>query len=112
MTSLSVDSSDSPRQGSLAGHVFLCSEPDVRDADGDLTFDHGFMPRTAADQPLTGSHEAWEQLAAQLPELAVSPHVQRVIADLPMLPAGRNDLPDDQLKRGATLLGAMDRSYS
>ncbi len=99
------------RTGSLADYVFSCSTPGLIDADGDLTFGHGFMPRTAADEPLTGPHEAWEQLAAQLPQLSVSPHARRVIADLPAFPAGPDDLPGPRLKRAATLLGAIAQSY-
>ncbi|GGU87499.1 hypothetical protein GCM10010178_91620 [Lentzea flava] len=44
------------------------------------------MPRSAADQPLTGPHEPWEQLADQLPEPAFSSHLRKVIAGLPVLP--------------------------
>ncbi|MET0133904.1 MAG: hypothetical protein ABW215_09970 [Kibdelosporangium sp.] len=109
--SSSAGDSATHRHGSLAEHVRSCSDPAVRHADGDLTFTHGFMPRTAADIPLSGPHEAWEHVAAQLPRLAVTAHPQSVIADLPMLSARRDDLPDDRLKRAATVLGAIAQSY-
>ena len=113
MTSFALlpDSSEPLQLGSLRAHVVSCSDAAIVNLDGDLTFDQGFMPRTAADQPLTGPYEAWEQCAAQLPQLAHSPAAQPVIADLPVLPAGPDYLTDAQLKRAATLLGALAQSY-
>ncbi|KJK33677.1 hypothetical protein UK23_45180 [Lentzea aerocolonigenes] len=111
MTSSTLSSADARTKNALTDHVLACSDPEVLHLDGDLTFSSGFMPRTAADRPLTGAHEAWEQLAGQLPALTTSPHAQRIIADLPMIPAGVDDLPDSQLKRAATVLGAIAQSY-
>ncbi|WP_424186667.1 hypothetical protein ACOBQX_02255 [Actinokineospora sp. G85] len=69
------------------------------------------MPRTVASPPLTGPHAAWEQVAARLPELAFAEGAQAIIADLPPLAAGPDDLPDDQVKRAATVLGLLAHSY-
>jgi hypothetical protein len=96
---------------SLARYVATCSAESVRNLDGDLTFDHGFMPRTVASSPLTGPYAAWEQVAARLPELAFAPSAQAIIADLPPLTAGPDDLPDHQVKRAATVLGLLAHSY-
>lgn len=111
MTSSPASDNDMRTRNMLREHVLSCSDPEVLHLDGDLTFSSGFMPRTAADWPLTGAHEAWEQLATQLPALTTSPNAQRIISDLPMIPAGVDDLPDAQLKRAATVLGAIAQSY-
>jgi len=88
-----------------------CSEESVRYLDGDLTIDHGFMPRLVVNSPLSGPYAAWEQVAARLPELAFDPKAQTILADLPLLAAGPFDLPDNQVKRAATVLGLLAHSY-
>ncbi|WP_434444113.1 hypothetical protein [Lentzea sp. E54] len=95
----------------LAQYVATCATDAARNLDGDLTFDHGFMPRTMTSAPLTGPYEAWEQVAARLPELAFHSDAQAIIADLPPLTAGPDDLPDHQVKRAATVLGLLAHSY-
>ncbi|MEU7476886.1 hypothetical protein AB0A63_12950 [Lentzea sp. NPDC042327] len=100
-----------PEPDSLAQHIATCSAGSARNLDGDITVDHGFMPRTVASSPLTGPHAAWEQVAARLPELAFAQDAQAIIADLPLLAAGPDDLPDDQVKRAATVLGLVAHSY-
>jgi len=96
---------------SLERHVLDCSEEPVRHLDGDLTIDHGFMPRLVANSPLSGPYAAWEQVAARLPELALDSKVQTILTDLPLLTADPCDLPDHQLKRAATVLGLLAHSY-
>ena len=67
---------DPQRFDSLSHHVSACSEPSVRHLDGDLTVEHGFMPRVLADCLLPKRYDAWEQVVARLPELAFAPHAQ------------------------------------
>ncbi|WP_256237338.1 hypothetical protein [Lentzea flaviverrucosa] len=100
-----------PDPNSLVRYVANSSADSALHLDGDLTVDHGFMPRTVANSPLTGPHAAWEQAAARLPELAFSPNAQAIIADLPPLAVGPDDLPDHQVKRAATVLGLLAHSY-
>lgn len=100
-----------PDPGALDRHVVSCSEDSVRHLDGDLTIDHGFMPRTVASPLLPGPHAAWEQVAARLPELAFTQSAQSIIADLPPLAAGPDELSDEHVKRAATVLGLLAHSY-
>lgn len=79
--------------------------------DGDITFEHGFLPRRLHTAALTGPHAIWEDVAADLPDLAFSAKAQAVLSDLPLLPAGPEDLPDHQVKWASTLLGLIAHSY-
>ncbi|MFC3456312.1 hypothetical protein [Amycolatopsis speibonae] len=102
---------DPQRRDSLARHVSACSEPSVRHLDGDLTIDHGFMPRVLADCLLPKRYDAWEQVVARLPDLAFASNAQAILGDLPLLAVDADHLPDDQLKRAATMLGIIAHCY-
>ncbi|SDZ57033.1 Indoleamine 2,3-dioxygenase [Saccharopolyspora shandongensis] len=96
--------------GSLERYVVASYEAPAQ-LDGDLTFEHGFLPRRLHTTALTGAHAVWEDVAAGLPDLAFSPRAQAVLSDLPLLPAGPEDLPDHQVKWASTLLGMIAHSY-
>lgn len=96
--------------GSLEHYVAASYQAPVQ-LDGDLTFEHGFLPRRLHTTALTGPHTIWEHIATGLPELAFSPRAQAVLSDLPLLPAGPEDLPDHQVKWASTLLGMIAHSY-
>ncbi len=79
--------------------------------DGDLTFEHGFLPRRLRHSALSGAHNAWEQAAEALPELVYHRDPQSVLAQIPLVPAGPDDLADADLKRAAVVLGMIAHSY-
>lgn len=78
---------------------------------GFLSPEHGFMPAQPPRLALPPSHRAWDELAAQLPELARDLCLRAAVDALPELPAGADALPDDSLLRAAALLGILAHAY-
>ena len=87
------------------------SEASPANADGDLTATHGFLPRRLRLEPLPELYRPWEEAARSLPSLTLDSRVRAVLGALPPLPAGPDALPDEHLKRAATLLGMIAHSY-
>lgn len=78
--------------------------------DGSLSFDYGFSPRLQLVM-LPASYAPWEQIARQLPALALSGDTQKRFDQLQVLPADANHLPDEHLKRAAIILGLFAAAY-
>lgn len=95
--------------GPLASYVDAAAA--LPHTDGNLSLRYGFLPPHLDVRPLGPVHEAWEDAAAMLPELAFSSRAQRVLDGIPVLPADARHLPDGQLKRAVTLLGMIAHAY-
>lgn len=71
---------------------------------GFLSDRYGFMPVDEPLRALPGDFEAWDDLAARLPELHGSRRLPRELSAVPMLDAGPDALPDTHLLRAALVL--------
>ncbi|MGY1650317.1 cytochrome b5 domain-containing protein [Geodermatophilus sp. SYSU D01119] len=78
---------------------------------GPLSADRGFLPTRAPLLALPGSHAAWDEAAARLPDLFHDLAVREVLDRMPVLPAGPDALPAAALQRAATVLGLLGHSY-
>ena len=78
---------------------------------GFLSESHGTGPSSPPLLGLPPSHRAWDEVGAQLPRLFKTVRLRHAFDELPVLPAGPDDLPDDQLLRASTLLGMFAHSY-
>jgi hypothetical protein len=78
---------------------------------GFLSVAHGLMPIAEPRLRLPASHRAWDDLAAELPELHRRLAVRRALDTLPMLPASTVALADADLLRAAAILGILAHAY-
>ena len=78
---------------------------------GFLSPEHGFLPAAPPRHTLPASHGAWDEVAAALPALFRELGLRRAIDELPVLPAGPDDLADADLLRAATVLGVLSHAY-
>jgi hypothetical protein len=79
--------------------------------EGHVSLAHGFLPPRPTAPALPASHRAWDDAAAMLPSLFFSNRTQRVLGALPVLPAGPEHLPADDLPRAAVVLSALGHAY-
>lgn len=87
------------------------AERDGHENRGFLSETHGFLPREAPRRALPPSHRAWDDTAAQLPELFRHLTLRATFDTLPVLPATGAALPDDALLRAAAVLGISAHAY-
>src|SRR5918994_1675050 len=78
---------------------------------GFLSGTHGLMPRAEPASHLPASHRAWDDLAAELPELFGRLAVRRAVDALPMVSADEGALADEHLLRASALLGILVHAY-
>jgi sulfite reductase alpha subunit-like flavoprotein len=78
---------------------------------GFLSESHGTMPIEHPRLQLDAEHREWDEMAERLPELFQSMGVRRAFEGMPVLGAGPDDLPDEELLRASTLLGMFAHSY-
>jgi hypothetical protein len=78
---------------------------------GPLSAHRGFLPTRPPLRDLPGSHAAWDEAAARLPDLVRDLAVREVLDRLALLPAGPEALPDAALQRAATVLGLLGHAY-
>jgi sulfite reductase alpha subunit-like flavoprotein len=76
---------------------------------GFLSESHGFMPRQQPLLNLPASYRAWDETAAQLPELFRSLTLRRTLDEMPILSAA--DLPEPYLLRAAAIIGIFAHAY-
>lgn len=87
------------------------NEESGHELDGFLSLDYGFLP---AEQPLLAfpqSHQAWDDMTDQLPELFRRLSLRRAFDALPVLDASPEALPDRYLLRASTMLGVFAHAY-
>lgn len=78
---------------------------------GFLSAAKGFMPVEHPRLSMPSGYEAWDQIAAELPELHLTLKLRRAVDALPILPADADHLPDDALLRAALVLGMLSHAY-
>jgi hypothetical protein len=79
--------------------------------EGELSLEHGFIPKRPTSARLPDSHRTWDELAAELPALFLSNRAQSVLERLPRLSAAPEALPDAALTRAAVILSALGHAY-
>jgi len=78
---------------------------------GSLSAAGGFVPSRPPRTELPQSHAAWDQAAAQLPQLVADLQVRSALELMPVLPADPSALPDWALLRAATVLGVLGHTW-
>jgi sulfite reductase (NADPH) flavoprotein alpha-component len=78
---------------------------------GFLSETHGFMPQAQPLLCLPPSHRAWDDLAAQLPELFRSLSLRRAFDRMPLLDASAAALPDRALLRASAIISIFAHAY-
>jgi sulfite reductase alpha subunit-like flavoprotein len=78
---------------------------------GFLSEEYGFLP--AAPPPLTlpPGYEAWDEIAASLPDLWRAIRVRQALQELPVLSADKDDLPDEYLLRASVIISMLAHAY-
>jgi sulfite reductase alpha subunit-like flavoprotein len=89
------------RRAVVAGH----------ENDGFLSSSHGFIPRTAPLERLSPAFAAWDQLAAELPQLYRDLSLRRRVDALPVLDASADNLGDRELLRACALMAIVAQAY-
>jgi len=89
------------RRSQSAGH----------DNDGFLSVSHGFIPREPPLTRLSEPFQAWDKLAAELPELHRSLELRRRVERLPVLDASAAALDDREVLRACALLAIVAHAY-
>ena len=78
---------------------------------GSLSSGFGFVPARPPRLRLPPSHRAWDDVAAQIPQLYPDLAVRSALQRLPVLSADPSALPDTALLRAATVLGVLGHAY-
>lgn len=81
------------------------------DHDGYLSEGHGFLPTRLPKTRMDEAHRAWDDYAAQIPELFFSQSTQKILTKMPLLSAAESDLPWKYLPRAALLLSLLASAY-
>ncbi len=92
---------EAERQVSETGH----------ENDGFLSWTRGFIPKLAPLEKLDRAFAAWDQIAAELPELHRSLELRRRVEQLPVLDASTASLDDRQVLRAVSLLAMLAQAY-
>lgn len=79
--------------------------------EGYLSEQFGLLPYHPPRTELPPSHSAWDEMAAQLPELFRSVAGREALDEMPILPADEDSLPTWALWRASSLLGHFAHSY-
>lgn len=78
---------------------------------GFLSLSHGFLPVETPRLALSKSHQVWDEVAAELPELFRTLSLRRRLDAMPILDASESFLPDGDLYRAAAILGIFAHAY-
>jgi ferredoxin-NADP reductase len=78
---------------------------------GFLSPEWGLLPVSEPRAELGIGHRAWDEIAANLPELWRSGGAREALASMPILGAGHEVLSDGELLRAASLLGHFAHTY-
>ncbi|HKP62926.1 MAG TPA: cytochrome b5 domain-containing protein [Polyangiales bacterium] len=78
---------------------------------GFLSAARGFVPLHAPLLQLSAPFAAWDELAAELPELWRNVALRRRVSQLPLLDASPASLPDRELLRACALLAIVSHAY-
>jgi sulfite reductase alpha subunit-like flavoprotein/pSer/pThr/pTyr-binding forkhead associated (FHA) protein len=78
---------------------------------GFLSESHGIMPASPPLLQLPSGYEAWDEMAANLPELYRTLQVRKALAAMPVLSAAKADLSDEYLLRASVIMSILAHSY-
>jgi hypothetical protein len=78
---------------------------------GSLSYSHGFLPRQEPLKRLPPEYQAWDEVAASIPQLFRVYAVRRVVGEMPLLSAAEADLPDEYLLRASSLFSILAHVY-
>jgi sulfite reductase alpha subunit-like flavoprotein len=78
---------------------------------GFLSESHGIMPTQPPLLHLPAGYEAWDEMAANLPELYRTLQVRKALEAMPVLSAAQADLPDEYLLRASVIISMLAHSY-
>jgi sulfite reductase alpha subunit-like flavoprotein len=78
---------------------------------GFLSESHGIMPVTPPLLQLPSGYDAWDEMAASLPELYRTLRVRKALEAMPVLSAAKEDLPDEYLLRASVIMSMLAHSY-
>lgn len=79
--------------------------------EGFLSWSHGFIPKSAPLRRLAPEFAAWDELAAEMPELHRDLSLRRRVEALPLLDASEAALSDKQVLRACALLAIVAQAY-
>jgi cytochrome b involved in lipid metabolism len=71
----------------------------------------GFLPPSLPKTSMGDSHRAWDEYAAQIPELFFSQCTQRELEKMPLLSAAEGDLSWEHVSRASLLLSLLASAY-
>lgn len=86
-------------------------EGEAKEHLGAVSSASGFLSVRAPRSQLPASHRAWDEAADRLPEMWRDLTARPVLADLPLLSAESDDLPDADLWRASVVLASLAYSY-
>lgn len=78
---------------------------------GFLSESHGLMPTKPPPLNSPPGYEAWDEMAASLPELFRTVRVRQALRELPVLSAAEEDLPDEYLLRASVIMSMLAHAY-
>ncbi|NKQ33998.1 MAG: hypothetical protein HF973_00110 [Chloroflexi bacterium] len=78
---------------------------------GFLSEEHGFMPTTPPLLELPSMYKAWDDIAANMPELYRTLTLRSAFDSLPVLSVTEADLPDRYLLRASALMSIFGYAY-
>lgn len=78
---------------------------------GFLSWERGFLPKADPRRRLPHGFHAWDQIAAELPNLYANLTVRKRVEELPMLDASKPHLADEDVLRSAGLLAILAHAY-
>ena len=78
---------------------------------GFLSESHGFMPIQQPSLKLSSSHQIWDEMAADLPEMFRSLTLRFKLDRMPVLSARADALPDADLLRASAIFGIFAHAY-
>lgn len=78
---------------------------------GFLSESNGLMPVKPPPLHLPAGFEAWDDMAAGLPELYRTLRVRQALREMPVLSAAEADLPDEYLLRASVIMSMLAHAY-
>lgn len=78
---------------------------------GFLSRSHGLMPRVPPISGLGSTHQAWDEIARELPSLYRSQSLRVEVDELDLLPADASALADKELLRACSVLAMLAHAY-
>ncbi len=78
---------------------------------GFLSETHGFLPIAPPPLKSPPGYEAWDEIAASLPDLWRTIRVRQALQAMPVLSANKKDLPDEHLLRASVIMSMLAHAY-